>query len=618
MHGFPKRYVVFDTETKTETREHLVKTQILTFRLGVSCTVDYWTYANNLPHYTNLHTPLEFHEHLRKLTRYKEPIWVFAHNAGFDIRIIEMFSYLTNGWYDFWNPSIPEERRYKQEPTLIMENPPLIIRTYRPDGQQILWIDTFQWIAHSLRKVGDIMKYPKMEMPKEDSSIEEWFTYCRRDVEVLYMALRKIWKWLDSEGVKTFMPTRAGQAMQIFDQLYDGSKIIRHDNQKASMLERQGYYGGRTDLWHVGTVKGPIYQLDVNSLYPYVMQQNLYPHELVEHLEWDGKRSLPIPADGECCTAEVLLQTSTHTYPVRNKKGTYFCKGKVRTVLAGPELVQAIQRGHVKKVLRLNRYRLANLFEGFITHYWESRRKAQIEGDDVANWIIKLLMNSLYGKFGQKTGEWVYHDPGGLKGEYGQGWVAGGGIPEDTSYQVIDGKVFYRCERDEARKAFVAIASFTTAYARQYMETLKEMMGSGTYYYQATDSLYVDNEGYNTFKDKGMIDSSKLGSLKLEDTYETLTFRNIHNLDKDGKEVRGSIRWNAIKIDDNTYRVETWESFKCSVLLCHINEVRIKEMIKVLNPVYHRQIVNDDGSVEPYTIDNWGVTVKDQTRLSVT
>jgi len=51
-------------------------------------------------------------------------------------------------------------------------------------------------------------------------------------------------------------------------------------------LEREGYNGGRNECFYIGTLNSQkYYKLDVNSMYPYVMQNNKYPVELLGYGE---------------------------------------------------------------------------------------------------------------------------------------------------------------------------------------------------------------------------------------------------------------------------------------------------------------------------------------------
>lgn len=608
--SYPKHYIVFDTETDTSYSDMEQATMSLTLKMGVAKYVDLrpespWTV------YLDFDSKDAFHQFVRTHSDPSEHLWVFAHNAGFDVRIVDFFGYLQRGWYTLWSPTQLAKGPPYRDPFVVLENPPMMIQCWSKTGGSIMWCDTYQWIAHKLATVGEILGFDKLPMPKHHDPIVDWYTYCRRDVDVLDMALTRIWEWLKKDKCDRFMPTRAGQARYIYKKFYEHKSIVYHDDENASKLERAAYYGGRTDLWHVGEVQGPIHQLDVNSLYPYVMKQNWFPCELLEHRNLTGAKYDMTEYVAKSSTAEVWINDPVNSYPVRCKEGTLFLTGKVHTVLSGPELRIAVLRGVVERFGMVNRYRTIKLFDKFIDYYWKLRCEAKERNDKVQDTIVKLLMNSLYGKFGQMTSDWVYHDSSCPADTYGIFYAPTADPNVLQKSRVMAGHVFNEIERYEAKNSFIAIASFTTAYARMYMEVIKSFLTDGRYYYQATDSLYVDDCGKRELATCGMIDGKVLGKLKDEGSHERMMFKNIHHINKGKKEVRGSVRENSPRVGNDTFVVDVWESFRRAVFDGHTEKVIIKKILKHMPGNYIRQEVLLSGEVRPWTVDNWDASIED-------
>lgn len=610
MIGYPKHYIVFDTETDTSYGEAEKCTMTLRLKMGVAKHVDL---RGDKPKvcYCYFDAVEQFHRWVLQHSDPAEHMWLFAHNAGFDIRIIDFFGYLTRGWYSFWSPKQLAKGPPYRDPFVVLENPPMMIQCYTREGASMMWCDTYQWIAHKLATVGEILGYAKLPMPKHHEHIDTWFTYCQRDVDVLDMALTRIWEWLKKDGCDKFMPTRAGQARYIYKKQYEHKSIVYHDNTDASTLERAAYYGGRTDLWRVGEVEGPVHQLDVNSLYPYVMKKNWFPCELLSHEDHGRKPIVLSASQAKSSTAEVWIDDPNNSYPVRCKEGTLFLAGKVHTVLSGPELLVAVSRGVVEAYGRVNRYRMQMLFDKFIDYYWKLRCEAKASGDKVQDTIVKLLMNSLYGKFGQLTSDWEYHDSGMPPDTYGI--FIGPGVDDTkvTKSRVLGGNVFNEVQRHESKGSFIAIAAFTTAHARVYMEFLKSIIVDGAYYYQATDSLYCDDAAKGELVAKGLVNGQVLGLLKDEGSHERMLFKNIHHINKGDKEVRGSVRDNSPRIGNDTFVVDIWESFKRAVFDGNTDKVLIKKILKHMPGNYIRQEVLPSGETRPWVIDNWGESLED-------
>jgi hypothetical protein len=605
--SYPENYVVFDTETN----EHMLQSgkwdRELTLRLGVAKHYrgDGGKYV--LGSSCRFERAHEFHDWVESVANPRSKLWIFAHNIGFDLRVVDLWGEVGSGRYSIIPPPRKSGKTREDEIFVVMDDPPTMIKTFLSDGSEIFWCDTFQWISSSLRKLGETLGYPKGEMPDASASDDIWYAYCERDVDVLNQGLIKIWEWLRSKQINTFCPTRAGQSLQIFNQLYQGRLIQRHDNPTASHLERQAYYGGFTDLFRCGKIQGPIYQLDVNSLYPYVMRDRWYPIRLVAHHS-RADSSLPSRLTRpKACTAHVRLYSPIDTYPLKCREGTLHVRGRIETVLAGPELERAVERRHITEILSVNEYETAPIFREFVRDFWADRKRYISEKNDVYQMIVKLLMNSLYGKFGQQTPEWIYSDEYYDRSVFMQGYAEGEDGEEPVRYRVLAGKRYVEGPKHEARGSFVAIASFTTSYAREYMRHLRETAGSENIYYQATDSLYTSETGYRSLQDGGYVNPSKLGALKVEAVYNTCTFSNIHHIDKDGKKIRGSIRSGAVDLGGESYRVDMWESFPVSTFGDVTDRVRIRSLVKTLSGRYTRGRVDTQGVCIPYTIDNIGV-----------
>ena len=607
MGSIPSRYLVFDTETKETLLSSSPKKVRLDFRLGVAKLVHRESSHSITSTYLDYTNPLDLFTLIDGLPFQKDTLFVFAHNLGFDLRINGLIPQIGLGRYSLLNPNPSPRRSTEETPFFVLDDPPTIISCYRPDGQRIMWLDTWQWLSSSLKKIGDIMGFPKGTMPPLSAPLAEWFPYCRQDVDVLDAALLKIFAFLESIGVKSFHPTRAGQARLIYSQRYEKKRITYHQDPLIQAVERPSYYGGFTECFFVGSVPHKVHQLDVNSLYPYVMSKYWYPCAVRSVQLSEGHSTSIVAKNPKRMIAEVFLDSKLNAYPVRSREGTIFARGKLRTILSGPELEAAFQAGDVHHTTRYVDYEVQPLFGEFVKDFYALRLKAKSEGNEVFDYMYKLMLNSLYGKFGQQTSEWKYifaSDPPDKFAQYI------GPHPETglaTDYRVMAGCTYRRTEEFDHPRSFVAIASFVTAYAREHMRSLRSHLDPRGVYYQATDSLYVDTANYNILKSKNLIDPDTLGSLKDEGSYPSLSIVNIHNMDKGDRKIRGSIRSKAVDLGDETYRVERWEKLSAGVRAGNLDCVHIEDQIKRLTHRYDRQIVTASGFTVPHRVNNWHV-----------
>lgn len=612
MNNFPNRFVVLDTETKERKVRGKPRTKTLTFRLGVAVKYDYphGDYLCDKPF--RFTTTGDFHGWINAMPLSAEPIVILAHNMGFDVRIIEWFRYVTNGTYTLMPPPhAPGAARYKT-PLAIMESPPFIVRCWRRDGQQIILMDSYQWLQKPLETIGEWIGTPKGKMPPCSATDGEWFDYCEQDVYVLLTAVRKLWRELAGMRIPHWDYTPAGQSMSLYRMRYENKRIVRPEDPEPLWLDRHGYYGGYIDCFFVGKYDQTCYQLDVTGLYPSMMRENLFPCAILTY-DHNAERDEILPDfDPRRTTAEVYCETDTLALPVKYEDGTYYCRGKVRTILCGPELEKAIQADVVRYIGRWTMYKMDDLFSKYVDYLWSRRQHAQFHKDPLADHVYKILLNALHGKFGQRTGEWIYLG----KECQDDRWMTGGSVKDtienDTYLQMLGGHVYERTLDDEDPKSFVPIAAWTASYGRVAMAELRALCGWGNVLYQATDSLIVNGNGLACLQLANVVREGELGYLRLLESYECVNIRGINNLDAGQIRIRPGVSRKSHEIATDTYAQEMWESFAEGLSQGNVCSVSISTCFHHTPPSYTHGIASDDGWTSPHRIDNWEIPPEEQ------
>jgi len=181
------------------------------------------------------------------------------------------------------------------------------------------------------------------------------------------------------------------------------AKIYVHADQKALELERTAYYGGRNECYRLGPQPdGLYYRLDVNSMYGSVMSTHRWPTRLRKLVNLPSIPELAALSDRYLCIASVTIETDIPLYPARLAGGTYYPTGRFSAVLPDAELLQALDRGHIVSVERVATYDSEILFQSFVDYFYGLRLSARAAGDQQTERFAKLLINSLYGKWGQR------------------------------------------------------------------------------------------------------------------------------------------------------------------------------------------------------------------------
>ena len=125
-------------------------------------------------------------------------------------------------------------------------------------------------------------------------------------------------------------------------------KIMCHQNREIWAMERDAYFGGRSECYRLGKIKGEFFHLDVKSMYAHIAETEKLPRVLLDD---GGERNSSIvylhAARHRHVIAKVLLETSIPAYPVRHRDKTVYPVGRFVTTLCWPELQMAIMNCHV-------------------------------------------------------------------------------------------------------------------------------------------------------------------------------------------------------------------------------------------------------------------------------
>jgi len=166
---------------------------------------------------------------------------------------------------------------------------------------------------------------------------------------------------------------------------------------------RKSYYGGRTEVFWRGQVPWPVATIDVNSMYPSVMKLRAFP---VGRCWWVRGDEAEDALDDEtlegCAEADVVPPRGLlyPLLPTRVGGRLSFRLAKAHGVWTMPELRRAREVGYEVRVSRaLVSNGSGDLFTSYVERLYEVKRTA-------AGWrrrAAKLLMNSLYGKFGERA-----------------------------------------------------------------------------------------------------------------------------------------------------------------------------------------------------------------------
>lgn len=584
---YPHRLIVFDTEAY---RSPTVKgVELQTLRLGVALYIeldlDLCELTRELYTFT---TPEGLREFITWHTRKDKSLYIYAHNLRYDLQLSGLYTGLVSeGW---------------ECKLFVVESPPTFIKLHR-GRSSITLVDTFNYWQFSLKLMGEQLGLDKLDMPPDNASLEQWSSYCQRDVEVLTGYLLRFMHFLKDNDLAGLGLTLASQAFRSYRHRFMSTEIVLHNRLEVLSLERDGYYGGRCEAFYIGQAPTqPYYKLDVNSMYPYIMRGDSYPTELVGYSEAVPLKLLELNLSRYYCLADVDLSAANPAYAYTNGSKLLFPVGDFRGILHHVDLQRALSSGEIKRVNRLAIYQQGDVFSSYVDYFYQLKLTAEREGDKITRHQSKILLNSLYGKFGQRqVVSKILPYTQGLRYERLTGY-------SDTLHQNVEvnylgTSIEIRYKSGESYYSCPVIAGAVTANARAYLWELISQAGLNYVYYVDTDSLIVNQAGFDRLSSR--CDPERLGYLKLEGVEAHLKIYSLKDYEF-GSEVKvKGVPKSSLKLAPNTWQYQQFRGAKTWIKDGMQSGVEVYTRLKERKSVYDKGVIQPDGSVLPLRL-LWG------------
>jgi len=405
--------------------------------------------------------------------------------------------------------------------------------------------------------------------------------------------------FLDSIDAGDWKITKASQSFSIYRHKFMRQQIKIHNNAEVIELERKAYGGGMVRVYKTGLWTGEkFYKLDVNSMYPYVMYCYQYPHKLLSIRRDVTVSELKKLIDRTCVVADMTVKPKQAHFRRLAKNRVIYPLYQFRGVFTTAEVRELIKQEAIVEIHRVAVYLSGNLFSEFVDYFYTLRTHFKSNGNALESKFCKDVMNSLYGKFGARSGAMVkYEHQDELAPN--QFLMLDSATGKVLIFYWIAGEAFVESDEEEGFDSFVAIAAHVTAYARIYLQQLIDVAEVENVFYSDTDSIITNSIGYKNLKE--YIDQDRLGALKVEDTADCLEVncRKDYRIGKI-RRLKGASRLAEENVADTAIK-EEW-----GTLIGYWGQkkgerfgIRLRK-IKLNREVYDGEI-QTDGTVTPYT-----------------
>lgn len=455
----------------------------------------------------------------------------------------------------------------------------------------ITLIDSMNYYPLGVEAQGNILGMKKIKIKVSDlkhEKIEKVDEYNRQDAKITTEFINRFQKMINIIGGE-LKHTIASTALDIFRRNFLKIDIKRPDDEDLMKI-KQAYYGGRTEIFTMESISDKnsmIYEYDKNSMYPDVMKRNKMPdpnsifytkgidYEGVSHVDVTVKdcylpylpyklkymkKNVPSWAIDQYLNDSYDGLFDDFVHPDMTK--LVFPIGELSGWWTNHELRYAESHGLIKiKKLHesINFKRTDTFFTDFVNHLWHKRREYQIAyektGDkeaELGSYAVKMIMNSLYGKFFERVeSQKVICDDMGI-------------------IETIKGDTYFPNHSNGIWAVYVTALAKTSVY-EGYQSVLK---GGGKLLYSDTDSILYNGK-------RGLLNEGKeLGEWKLEGRYKYGRFylpKTYFLVDEDniGYVTAKGIPLDRNFLDDHFYLNDGLEGFKEHVKLEGIFNYRL-------------------------------------------
>jgi len=331
--------------------------------------------------------------------------------------------------------------------------------------------------------------------------------YLQRDCEALMGVLEgwwsAYWQVLETWGrYPRSLPATGAKAAMVAFQSSLAEPLVVPWNRRVRELLEAAYRGGRVDVLGERGQYDDVSAYDVNSMYPAVMVEAVYPWGW--RVAWQSR--LDLEGLG---VHRVEWEQPRGTVPVLEDRetGVYGYSGS--GVYTTPELQRLVDMGGRVTAYHegLRFIETARPFETIIGHLYEQRLHHKRQNHAALSYCLKILMNSLYGKFGEREqGESFQDTEAFTKDEYME-------LVRQGRVGMTMGSMVSISEERAVEHKHDGLAAYVTAYARLKLhEAAQRAYDAGAYLiYCDTDSLHMRGE-----LPGDLVDPDRLGAWSLE------------------------------------------------------------------------------------------------------
>ena len=426
------------------------------------------------------------------LTRRYENVWMYAHAGGLaDITFILEEIITRGGQFEV-------EASFSGSSAIIVR--------VKKGKHQWVFIDSYWTLRDKLANIAKMVGMEKGEVDFETTNMGELIKYNEQDCVILWHALDTFETGILDLGGQLNM-TQASTALELFRRRFLKAPIRTNDN--VNEVARRSYFASRVEVIRDSCEDALYY--DINSSFPHAMT-----FEAPGSITKTSSKKLP---DRGLYLAKLRVSVPDMylpPLPFRPEEGgsVYFPIGVWDGWFMNTDVELLLREGgDILRVGEVVHFEPFNDLAEYARTLYEKRMRSSSDAEKV---IVKILLNSLYGKFAEttiKSKMLIYPSSTGCQHEPKHGADPEYPLLPACMEQLFPGVYLVHSEVD-APHVHVPISSHITAIARRSLYNY--MKGAAPYYYCDTDSIVTRKEQFDSDGSLITSKSKTLGGLKLE------------------------------------------------------------------------------------------------------
>lgn len=457
----PHRLFVWDTETHQDGDD---RHQLHRLRLWCATIVQRHGRRPRQPREVTAQGagPEDLVSFLEGACRSGETVWAFAHNQGFDLAVTRLPLRLqARGW------SITAHALTTASPWARLSR----------GNHRLVLADSTSWLPVPLAALGQAVGIPKPPLPEQDGEPEDWRARCRHDVDILSRALQELMDWWDRRHLGSWSITGPQSGFNLMRHVPTPHTVVIDPDPAARAFERLALVAGRREVWRTGRLEwGDYREIDFERAHATVAAHCPLPKRRSKRFETMDLEDWRLSSERWAPIAWATVRAQTPRYPVQLGGRLFYPLGTFRTVLCGPELLEARRRGELLEVGPGYLYQLGAHMARWGRWVLSELASPNPDTPEVARTAIKAWSRQVPGKWAARTGRTTHQ---GVSAEQGWSLEHGRHHPSGAPVTVLDmaGRREIVLQDQDADDCFPAVLAWIQAEVRVRLGRLIDAIG---------------------------------------------------------------------------------------------------------------------------------------------